>query len=1110
MICDEFYADTAEGVLNLVDPQNRWTTSRDPINSNRGEAGSVLAKQKSVEQLSILQGIREGPCLRPNLDSDIIHFKWNISWATLLHGAHDAWVEDTSRINKNVQLAVSTPIRRCLMLHRKVTKDAVAFYCLYYNIVNKETTVVTILEIYDSTEVVEKGFKRRKKDMTWTIESVGGPAEMDTLHFSYANALYKCRWPKFRNFELCQTFKAGTAAMLSLSPPTGADQSKELPRAVWHHFSNLCFSKADFSHPAADRQTAFFASAYNVFKELKATHPEYVADVCMMAIPTTEKAVLGVCELTPAGLGNPVFDRITEEMVARLTETMENSECLQELKHCPVALDQKTVIKLDKKAVTAGTKVAKAKAKAAPSTEVKESASNKMKMAAVSRARQLASTAEKYEDGMDKMTKLSFLTNFLQYLHKIDPTQTDRIEAFKYIVIKALLEDKCTVTVGSELRKMTGLKKLKILMKSIIYRVASLKPRPSDTDFPNGELAVGDLSVPICSTHSTPPSQMSDSALMCLVEDMAAECTTLINHFETLPPKKCFMMSLASGRLINTSLLNLLSAAQSDLITTKKQAWLKLVDAAAAVVDDFLSDKMIHALYHAERVKTMSRLDLFMGTPFWALANNTEASAVELIAQKSHIMLFIAKSIGLQQIMLQEGPVKTACQYAPPLCHTFTTFLCNMHDLSTQNVAPDAIQTLMVATGKSWNDVVISWATNAWEDHELCLRIDSAGFRNLRDDLKVKLNAATTKANLEKIITGAMGNVPYPVPESVNLFPNIKVTYVTKILETFDTAHSDEVRAVRLLGSDGCQFHWDSFVTRMTPEITHAAAPVPLAPTASSSPQGPQAITFQDWWMQIVKQETCPLTADEQDTPSQPPRPSTAFEKQVVALLNGALSVFPFTADPIPENLRMMETTPSTDKKAAKIEILKHSPTKADTTCAMPFWGRVVNSKTAHFLPKALTIPMIDRSSYGFSLYIDGTSCTHSGKSDFCAAWAIPPIIPKITAESAAGQPDAEAAGAVAAAAESPQPTKKRKKKTVIVDETPMVKVQYMDIEINATDLNKQPLKMTFGIPHLVFCSSDEVEVGSQCMREAIPHDTMDRKMLKATEVKAKASFGDM
>ena len=108
--------------------------------------------------------------------------------------------------------------------------------------------------------------------MTWTIESVGGAAEMDELNFQYANALYKNR-AKYRNLEVCQNVKSQTSKTLCLSPPIGPPQTGEEARAVWHHMSKALMAHADFSHPVADRHGLFFLSAFNVWKELKGGPP---------------------------------------------------------------------------------------------------------------------------------------------------------------------------------------------------------------------------------------------------------------------------------------------------------------------------------------------------------------------------------------------------------------------------------------------------------------------------------------------------------------------------------------------------------------------------------------------------------------------------------------------------------------------------------------------------------------------------------------------------------------------------------------------------------------------------------------------------------------------
>lgn len=158
IVSDEFYLEHEDYVLWLMDQKGNWSCVRDPLNK-RGDEGSTLSRQRSIETLGLLLGIREGPALRPAQHGS--ETWWLIAWATLLTGMRRAYLQESCKKNRNVQMSVHQKIERCKALNRKTSDDAVDIYIDYYDVVNKETTATNFLQVHESTEIVESGFKRR-------------------------------------------------------------------------------------------------------------------------------------------------------------------------------------------------------------------------------------------------------------------------------------------------------------------------------------------------------------------------------------------------------------------------------------------------------------------------------------------------------------------------------------------------------------------------------------------------------------------------------------------------------------------------------------------------------------------------------------------------------------------------------------------------------------------------------------------------------------------------------------------------------------------------------------------------------------------------------------
>ena len=84
---------------------------------------------------------------------------------------------------------------------------------------------------------------------------------------------------------------------------------------------------------------------------------------------------------------------------------------------------------------------------------------------------------------------VDLLTSKLAYMRKIDERQAPKIIAYKYVALKACMENRIDLAMsnGKEVKACKSFHNLRKLMNTYVYNTAKLQPRRSDTDFMPGE-----------------------------------------------------------------------------------------------------------------------------------------------------------------------------------------------------------------------------------------------------------------------------------------------------------------------------------------------------------------------------------------------------------------------------------------------------------------------------------------------------------------------------------------------------------------------------------------------------------------------------------------------
>ncbi|CAK0815016.1 unnamed protein product, partial [Prorocentrum cordatum] len=324
VIAERLYCDDDDATITLVGPDG-WTCKRHW--SGQCGVGSVASRQKSLETVGLLLGLRESP--------DFVEEEKGVysllDWGTLLADAgKKAWEADVKKENRCIQLMASTVLKGCKRYARATPDDVLNFLIEYKNVVNGQVTEITIIQIWESTRNVELRFKQRAKQMGW-----GEMAWDKLLDLKYETAVsyYPGRWANPASYKVSSSFYRLSQLRIIDADWRGDHLEKAEQISVWDATVKVVNGECDLQRPAARKTETIFQSVNACFVVLKADYPELVSDCVRMVVPIPQDAKpLGQYKGLSPGLQNPGFKtQIREPMVRRLLQDMSNSEAFKQL-----------------------------------------------------------------------------------------------------------------------------------------------------------------------------------------------------------------------------------------------------------------------------------------------------------------------------------------------------------------------------------------------------------------------------------------------------------------------------------------------------------------------------------------------------------------------------------------------------------------------------------------------------------------------------------------------------------------------------------------------------------------------------------------------------------
>ena len=101
---------------------------------------------------------------------------WALHWATLSDGAHRAWLKDTKKENRAVQITITNGLKNAKVYWRQLHKHYGLMTWLKNlgNKFNDENTATTALEKMKATTLREACWVKRRSLMGWTWSLLSG------------------------------------------------------------------------------------------------------------------------------------------------------------------------------------------------------------------------------------------------------------------------------------------------------------------------------------------------------------------------------------------------------------------------------------------------------------------------------------------------------------------------------------------------------------------------------------------------------------------------------------------------------------------------------------------------------------------------------------------------------------------------------------------------------------------------------------------------------------------------------------------------------------------------------------------------------------------------
>ena len=140
-------------------------------------------------------------------------------------------------------------------------------YVHYFNLLNKECTATTCVEMWRACKETAIGLARTRKQMGWEFPKLS-QAMICKLSYTYVDAVHPGWWSTWQAYEVCTSFFTQGKKMEVLLSINGAAREAGACN-VFDDVAKLFEKHVDWDHPAAQDTNGIFHRAKTVFATLK-------------------------------------------------------------------------------------------------------------------------------------------------------------------------------------------------------------------------------------------------------------------------------------------------------------------------------------------------------------------------------------------------------------------------------------------------------------------------------------------------------------------------------------------------------------------------------------------------------------------------------------------------------------------------------------------------------------------------------------------------------------------------------------------------------------------------------------------------------------------------
>ena len=209
-----------------------------------------------------------------------------------------------------------------------------------------------------------------------------------------------------------------------------------------------------------------------------------------------------------------------------------------------------------------------------------------VQLTSLKRSAELAATTEMPLETGD--TVLDYISNFMAFLYRGDPSQSAKACAIKFVMLKAAMTDECSVTIDGEHKKLKGLSMLREEIKRHIFRSANLQPRMSDPDLLQKSMPQAGQQPQDGAVVDDKKKETTDSEILEFIGDHAEQAACMGAFLNTTNLQMPFWAHPWASELMNNSMMSLLQAGQAYHMCvwpSARDAYMRLMEIVAKEVN---------------------------------------------------------------------------------------------------------------------------------------------------------------------------------------------------------------------------------------------------------------------------------------------------------------------------------------------------------------------------------------------------------------------------------------------------------------------------------------------------------------------------------------------